>query len=270
MSKDVVLARACAARRWLRIGCVGLALLAPASAMAGAADSTAGAADSTVGASAITVGGELDVNSHYVWRGIAFSRGMVVNPSLTFARGELSLNLWANLDRDLRQQHALNEVDWTLGWSRSLLGVDVKPSAMLYTYPETGLPGTVELMIELDRTLAGPVSTFTRQSVDVKQIRGAAFSSLGVACDLPEWRHVTLAGNLQYGRGWWRFASAYASPELEGLNVTSASVSATVNVPGAFTLRPHVDWYQVANRAVRSSITGSSPFVWGIALDGEF
>lgn len=218
---------------------------------------------------AMTVSGELDVSSHYVWRGIAFSSGMVVNPSLTWAWKDLSLNAWANLDRDLHQPHALNEVDWTLGWSRSIAGIDLKPSAMIYTYPQTGVSSTAELQLEIGHALVGPLSTYTRQSVDVREFRGAAFSTGGLACELPAWRAFTVSAHGEYGRGWWRFAKAYASPQLEGLNVLNAGMSADVAM-GGFTLRPHVDWYQVGNATVRDEITGSTPFVWGIALDGDF
>jgi hypothetical protein len=219
----------------------------------------------------LAVSGEVDVNSHYVWRGISLSRGAVVNPSLTFAHGDWSLNAWTNLDRDLHQARALNEVDWTLGWSRTVLGFEIAPSVLYYTYPTSDVPNTGELQLELGRTLHGPLSAFTRQSVEFLEVRGAAWSAVGLACELPEWKHVTASGNVTYGRGWWKFASAYADPALEGLNLASAGVSATVAPPGTgFTIRPHLDWYGVGNRRVRGSLTGSTPWVVGVAVGGAF
>lgn len=214
---------------------------------------------------------EVDLNSRYVWRGIALSQGAVINPSLTLAHGGWSLNAWANLDREPSLPRALNELDGTLAWSGSFLGIEVSPSLAYYTYPQTGVPSTAEAQIEARFAVRGPVSAFTRQSVELMEVKGAAWSAAGLACELPEWRHVALAGNVQYGRGWWRFASAYADESLEGLNVLGAGVSAEIQPPGAaFTLRPHLDWYGVGNAPVRHTLTGPSPWVFGLAVGGEF
>jgi hypothetical protein len=218
-----------------------------------------------------SLSGEVDVNSHYVWHGISLSSGAVINPSLTLAYGKWSLNAWTNLDRDLHRQHALSEVDLTLGWSTTLLGLELAPSALYYHYPAVDLPNTAEVQLQVGRTLAGPFSAFTRQTIEVMAVRGAAWSSGGIGCDLPEWKHVAFSGNAQYGRGWWKFASAYADPALEGLNLASVGLSATVTPPGTgFTLRPHVDWFGVGNARVRDSLTGSTPWVVGVALGGSF
>lgn len=213
---------------------------------------------------------EVDVNSHYVWRGIAYSRGMVVNPSLTVGRGDFSLNAWANVDHDPAAPRALNEVDWTLGWSNTLAGVALKPSALLYTYPTTPAPSTCELALEADVPVAPGLSTFTQQSVDVRAFRGAAWTAGGLRVELPTRHGITLSGSASFGRGWWRFASAYASPALEGLNVVNAGVAADVALPGGFSMRPHLDAYRVGNRAVRTTLTGDTPLVFGVAIDGAF
>lgn len=219
---------------------------------------------------AISVSGELDVNSHYVWRGIAYSRGMVVNPSVTVGWHDLSLNLWSNVDHDAAIPHAMNEVDWTLGWSHEVLGIEVKPSLLNYTYPFDGVPATTELMLELGHVVAGPVSSFVRHSVDVHQARGAAFSSAGLACELPARFGISVSANAAWNRGSARFASAYADPSLAALDVASAGVSATVPLGHGFSLRPHADVYRVGDRHPRADLVGASPFVWGLALDGGF
>ena len=219
---------------------------------------------------AIAWSGEVDVPSRYVWRGIAFSRGVVVNPSLTAAWKGLSLNAWANLDRDAARPRTLNELDWTLAWGGSFAGLDLKPSAMLYTYPGAADANTVELQVQVGHALAGPFSTFASQGVDVKAQHGAAYSSLGVGFELPERHRVTWSGSLQYGRGSSRFAAAYADPSLDGLDVMSAGCTASLSIGGGFSLRPHLELYRVPDRRVRDGITGPTPLVAGIALDGEF
>ena len=52
---------------------------------------TAMAADASFGA---------DINSAYVWRGITFNDGAVIQPSLDVTTGGFGFNVWGNIDID--------------------------------------------------------------------------------------------------------------------------------------------------------------------------
>ena len=67
----------------------------------------------------------IDVNSAYVWRGITFNDGMVVQPSVDVAAGNFGLNVWGNLDADdyddSLDSGEFSEIDLTLTY-----GIDAR------------------------------------------------------------------------------------------------------------------------------------------------
>lgn len=245
---------------WSSLLLVGLMVFGPGACAAAELGSTA---------PAWTLGVELDANSRYLWRGMAFSEGAVYQPSLTLGRGAWSVNAWANIDPRELVGPRLNELDATLSTAVEWRGWSIEPSAMVYAYPGTGSAATAEVQLGL-RHAFGAWTPYTIHSVDVVEARGAAYSALGLAYDSPPWRGSSLALNAEYGRGWWRFASWYADPALEGLNVWSAGMSSTIALADGVSLRPHVGWNHVGNRRVRDFISGPDPFTFGFALGREF
>lgn len=241
----------------LMLSCLPLLAAAPVHAEAADAPSPAWSLSS-----------ELDVNDRYLWRGIALSEGTVYQPSATLARGEWSLGAWANVDPNALGQD-WNEFDLTLGAAHEWRGWSLEPSALLYAYPGVGEPATAELQLLVGRTY-GEWSASTRHSVDVLDARGAAYSALTIGFEHTLARRVALSASAEYGRGWWRFASRYADASLEGMNVLSGGVAASIPVTEGLSLRPHAGWNQVGNRAVRDHISGPRPFTFGIAFAREF
>ncbi len=234
-----------------------------------AAGSPAVAADEEPTAPTWTLGVEVDANSRYLWRGMAFSEGAVYQPSLTIGRGPWSINAWANVDPSILSGPRLNEFDGTLSAALDWRGWSFEPSAMVYSYPGTGSATTAEVQLGI-RHAFGAWTPYTVHSVDLVEARGAAYSALGVSFESPIPGHNTVELNAEYGRGWWRFAAWYADPALEGMNVWSAGLSSTIALADGVSLRPHVGWNQVGNRPVREFISGPSPFTFGIALGREF
>src|SRR5262245_53245408 len=82
-----------------------------------------------------SVSGEIDVVSRYVWRTLAYSDGVVVQPSLTLAGGPVQVGVWANVDPSLSGSERLTEVDYSLQWSLDLGPLEATPSLQLYTFP---------------------------------------------------------------------------------------------------------------------------------------
>ncbi len=228
----------------------------------------AGAEDQAT-ASAWTLGAEVDANNRYLWRGMAFSEGTVYQPSLTLGRGAWSVNAWANIDPNALAGPQLNELDATLSTGAEWHGWSFEPSAMLYSYPGTGSAATAEVQLGI-RYAFGAWTPYTVHSVDLIEARGAAYSAFGLSFESTIRGGSTVELNAEYGRGWWRFASWYADPALEGMNVWSAGLSSTIALADGVSLRPHVGWNQVGNRQVREFISGPSPFTFGLALGREF
>ncbi len=101
------------------------------------------AAEATAGA---------DIVSAYVWRGITFNDGLVVQPYVDVAAGNgLAINVWGNYDGDdydrTLDDNEFSEVDLTLSYAFSFEPVEVTAGHIAYLFPNGG-PGTSELFVD--------------------------------------------------------------------------------------------------------------------------
>lgn len=107
--------------------------------LAGAAN----AADVTVGA---------DINSAYVWRGITFNDGFVIQPSVDVAsESGIGVNVWSNFDLEdydgALESGEFSEVDLALSYAIPVEGFDLGVGVIEYLFP--GVEGsTRELYVE--------------------------------------------------------------------------------------------------------------------------
>ncbi len=117
------------------------------------------------GTFAADVTGAVDVNSAYVWRGITFNDGLVVQPSLDVTAGNFGVNVWGNIDIDdydnTLDAGEFSEVDITLTYSASAGPLGITGGYIEYLFPETdmgGAPGTREVFLDLS---AAPADGFS-------------------------------------------------------------------------------------------------------------
>lgn len=110
-------------------------IVAAAAAVSLGALASASAAEVTVGA---------DVNSAYVWRGITFNDGFVVQPSVDVAGpGGFGFNVWGNFDLDKYEVGGetvvdsgdFSEVDLTLSYAIPVEGFDLGIGLIEYLFP---------------------------------------------------------------------------------------------------------------------------------------
>ena len=95
---------------------------------------SAAAADATVGA---------DVVSAYVWRGITFNDGAVVQPYVDVAaENGIAINVWGNYDMDdyddTLDENDFSEVDLTLSYTLPIEPVDITIGHIEYLFPAGG------------------------------------------------------------------------------------------------------------------------------------
>jgi opacity protein-like surface antigen len=99
----------------------------------------------------------VDINSAYVWRGITFNDGLVVQPSVNVAAGNgFNLNVWGNLDvddyDDALDSGEFSEVDLTMSYTHQAGPVALTAGYIEYLFPTTaagGVEGTRELYLDI-------------------------------------------------------------------------------------------------------------------------
>lgn len=136
-------------------------------------------------ATAATATAALDVNSAYVWRGLTFNNGLVLQPSITAASDNgFSVNVWGNYDIDdydgnIDEYH-FSEVDLTASYAFKLGPVDTTVGVIAYTFPTThpdnlegagtDFPSTTEIFLGLGYDLGHGFSIAGNIYYDVDQV----------------------------------------------------------------------------------------------------
>ncbi len=97
----------------------------------------------------------VDVNSAYVWRGITFNDGVVVQPSVDVAAGNFGFNVWGNLDvddyDDTLDSGEFSEIDLTMTYAFEAGPVGLTAGYIEYLFPTTdvgGAEGTREIFLD--------------------------------------------------------------------------------------------------------------------------
>jgi hypothetical protein len=172
--------------------------------------------------SRLEYGAEVVQTSRYVWRGIALSDGPVTQPSLWVSRSKLTGELWSNFD--LKDARRCNEVDFTLTYAAGGRALTVEPSLQLYVCPGVSdAPTTEEVLVRLSRPV-GPVTLFTRQSVDLLVYPGAYFGEIGVSGERAWGSRTTVEAEGRLGWGSSRFNAAYLETRKTALNYAALDI----------------------------------------------
>jgi hypothetical protein len=178
------------------------------------------AADVTAGA---------DLNSAYVWRGLTFNDGFVLQPSVDVtAPAGIGFNVWGNFDLDdydgAVDDGEFSEVDLTVSYAIPVDGFDLGVGVTEYLFP--GNDGsTREVFVEAavgvaEGWTAGAFLTYDFDEVD--DIYGNV--SLAYGMDLDEKLSMEVAGLVGYAGS--DFAAFYADGTDGGLFEYQVSLSA--------------------------------------------
>lgn len=229
------------------------------------------AADSSKNESAITVGAEVDFNSRYVWRGIPWSEGAVMQPSVWVSASDFTFTVWSNfvLD-DEPNQGQWNEVDFTLAYSREWNKITLEPSFNYYCYPnQEDSPATGEFAVKLAYAL-DPVEIFTNQSVDVVKYDGAYFGDIGIGYTHEFNPQLSFEGNISLGWGSSKFNETYIGIAKSALNVAQCEVSLTYQPEHFLYFRPHLAVSTILDDELRDQLDDDTIIYGGIAIGKEF
>lgn len=111
-----------------------------------------GLVSATAWASDADVSAGVDFNSAYVWRGLTFNDGFVVQPYLDVTKGGFGLNVWSNYDVDdydgAVESGEFSEVDLTASYGFAIGELDAGIGYIEYLFPAGGA-GTREVYFSL-------------------------------------------------------------------------------------------------------------------------
>lgn len=175
----------------------------------------------------------VDVTSAYIWRGLTFNDGIVVQPSIDIASRGFGLNVWGNLDvddyNDTLDSGEFSEVDLTGSYSFTMGPVDASVGYIEYLFPNGG-ESTSEIFATTGIDIGSGFSASLELYYDIDQVDDFyATAGVGYALDINEKFALELGGLVSYvGED---FAIAYAGGSKNGFfnYVLSASLSYAVS-----------------------------------------
>jgi hypothetical protein len=219
----------------------------------------------------LTIGAETDVQSRYLWRGLAVSKDAVTQSSMWLSSSDFTFTVWGNfvLGRE-PQRGRFNEVDLSLSHSRQWGKLTVEPGVQYYSYPNVRqAPGTGEASLTLSYP-AGPVSLFTTQALDVARYGGAYFGEAGASAEWQPGKRTTVESSVRLGWGSSKFNRVYAGRGRSALNVASADVAVTYQAGAQVYIRPHVTFSTLLDGGLRRRTRDDDLISFGVAVGREF
>jgi hypothetical protein len=185
----------------------------------------------------------VDINSAYVWRGLTFNDGMVIQPSIDVAADNgLGINVWGNYDigdyNDTLDDNEFSEIDLTLSYSRTIGNLDLSGGVIEYTFPTTSNPqtgeiqgstATTELYVSAGMPIVGGLSASADAYYDIDALDSFSYATVGLSYsyDITGALNLEAGGSIAYaGKD---FAQAYGGDDGGLYNYTlSLSLGYTI------------------------------------------
>jgi uncharacterized protein (TIGR02001 family) len=157
-------------------------------------------------AAAVDVTTALDANSAYVWRGLTFNNGFVLQPSVDVSHNGFAFNVWANYDVSdydgALNENRFSEVDLTGSYAFKLGSVDASVGVIHYRFPEASNGAdnyTTELFAGLSYDLGHGFAISTKLYYDIDAVSDYYLTAgLGYTYSINDKTNLGLSGLIGY------------------------------------------------------------------------
>jgi len=213
-----------------------------------------------------TYGAEDLFCSRYVWRGINYSRGAVMQPSGWLAAYDFNFNIWTNyvLNNEAYQGN-FDEIDYTLTYTKTIKNLSLSPAIAIYAYPHTGTPVYAEFLLSASYPVS-IVKVYTNQAVSIKGAGGAYYGEFGVIYEKNIYQNLSLSLLLGFGIASSKF-NDYNIVDAAGIGWDHTAIDlVTFNVGvkyypvDHFYLRPHITYSSFVQGSLRDFASNSGHF----------
>jgi hypothetical protein len=219
--------------------------------------------------SEISYGAEMDFNDKYLWRGITYDDGFVLQPDVWISYRSFTFGIWGNVAaHGGRRSSKLNEVDLSLSYEYALLNLEIENSFMFYNYPnQSDSPPTGEFYFGIGYPI-GDLKLVTNFSLDVVEYAGAFFSETGIEFNESLTKELSLNSSLILGWASRKFNEIYAGILKAAMNTISANIDFTYYPIAFLYLKPHVQVNQTIDKHLYGTLDKHSS-VFGLLIGME-
>jgi len=197
---------------------------------------------------AATATAALDVNSAYVWRGLTFNNGLVLQPSMDVSHNGFAFNVWGNYDVDdydgALNDNRFSEVDLTGSYAFKLGKVDASVGIIHYLFPEASDDAdssTTELFAGLSYDLGAGFALSTKVYYDFDAVEDFYVTAgLGYSYSINDKTTLGLSGLISYAGE--DFTNYYAGGTDSGFFNYTLTASMKYMVTDAFGIGANINY----------------------------
>ncbi len=170
-------------------------------------------------ASAAEATAAIDFASAYVWRGLTFNDGFVIQPSIDVAgKNGFGINVWGNYDvNDYDGQLTSNdfsEIDLTVSYGTSFGKLDVGAGVISYLFPGAGSDSeTAELYLSLGYPIVGGLSAGMAIYYDFEALDELSYATLSLTYAYEITDKIGLEAGGSFGYAGEDFSAAYGGAD---------------------------------------------------------
>ena len=212
--------------------------------------------------------------SKYVWRGIVVTEDPVFEPSVEVAVGDLTLNVWANIDttdvNDFDGQ--ANEIDYTLDYTMSFEWLSVSVGAIHYAFPQAHVFDTTEAYLALAADMPTSPTLTVYQDLDEHD---GQYITLGFGHTFEEvWTpspEVAMSVELSAQFAWGsRKHNTFYYGAGSGWADTVVGVALPFAIGENMTVTPYVNYMWILDDSVTSALGRDDAFWAGLSVTVGF
>lgn len=215
-------------------------------------------------------GFEPDFCNKYLWRGITYNEGFIMQPNIWLSYNDFTLAVWSNITlHDINDSIKRNEFDFSLSYSYSFMNLEIDNSFLYYIYPgQSDSPPTGELFFELSYPV-GDFKLFTNFTIDVVEYLGAYYVEHGIEYENPLTSDLGISSSLSLGWASQKFNDTYVGVSKNTLSIISGNISLTYYPLDYLFIKPHMQLNKVVDKDLYPYLNKFSSH-FGLAVGIEF
>lgn len=213
---------------------------------------------------------ESSAQSKYVWRGLTYNTGLIIQPAITASYNNFSAQVWGSLTAyDVDDDIKRHEIDFILWYEYEIEGLIISPSLSYYKYPgQEDSPSTAELGLSVSYSL-DEFTFSTNFSKDLVESKDALAALVEVGYEPEVSENITLS--FRPGLGWANksFNAYYVGISKNALSYFSINGVFNYNISEVFTFSPFAETYFILDSEFKELLY-SSVFNYGISFSFGF
>jgi hypothetical protein len=220
----------------------------------------------------ISFGFENDFISQYIWRGISYNDGFIIQPCGWIEYEGFMFYTWASVTLNDKYNNPKNhEVDFAIQFSYQIEELLIEPSIAYYIYPGQGeAPPTAEANLKLAYTLF-ETKFYTNVCLDVFEYPGSLSGDLGIKKSLLENDIVNFSADLSTGWANEKFNETYIgdSEETDLFHFVRFGFELEYFISDNIYLKPHIEYNYIFSPLLKS-VSGNYLTNFGLLFGVEF